>query len=57
MFRIVEEKKIGGPVKFFCRNCDRKKKLPKLRQNRDLQSIQVAGRTDKNVEIGVIIDL
>ena len=34
-----------------------KKKLPKLRQNCDLQSIQVAGQTDKNVEIVVIIDL
>ena len=58
MFKIVEEKKIGGSSKIFLKKIAiEKKKLPKLRQNRDLQPLRVTGRTDKSVEIVVIIDL
>ena len=39
MFKIVEEKKIGGSSKIFLKKIAiEKKKLPKLRQNHDLQS-------------------
>ena len=39
VFKIVEEKKIGGSSKIFLKKIAiEKKKLPKLRQNHDLQS-------------------